>query len=310
MISRRNVLSGLAASATAGCSARPGAPGALSVSDRAAAAGSRVAGTGRGDRHQPQRDRLRLPAGAPEQHPRRHPQGERRRRLCRPGVRRADARRPRRRDCCGAPIISAPGRCSGAQQAAFFLAASRPGPRTLLALDLEANENNPSNSMTARPGRGLRAGGGRGDGPAAGRLRASDLGQWRSAAGLRPQLRRPDHAGLDPRALRPVGRRLPRLARDPAGLGGERAGGSGSMPATRVRAAPPTARPASCRASATAIATCSTATRPRCASSGAASPEGRHQPVIRMTAYQPAIPTPNMEMHVSSVCSSKTVGSG
>src|SRR5882724_1241961 len=37
---------------------------------------------------------------------------------------------------------------TGAQQAAFFLAASRPGPRTLLALDLEANENNPSNSMT------------------------------------------------------------------------------------------------------------------------------------------------------------------
>jgi lysozyme len=36
---------------------------------------------------------------------------------------------------------------SGAQQAAFFLAASRPGPKTLLALDLEANENNPSNSM-------------------------------------------------------------------------------------------------------------------------------------------------------------------
>ena len=37
---------------------------------------------------------------------------------------------------------------SGTQQAAFFLAASRPGPKTLLALDLEANENNPSNSMT------------------------------------------------------------------------------------------------------------------------------------------------------------------
>ena len=39
------------------------------------------------------------------------------------------------------------GQSSGAQQAAFFLAVSRPGPRTLLALDLEANENNPSNSM-------------------------------------------------------------------------------------------------------------------------------------------------------------------
>jgi lysozyme len=39
------------------------------------------------------------------------------------------------------------GQMSGAQQAAFFLSLSRPGPRTLLALDLEANENNPSNSM-------------------------------------------------------------------------------------------------------------------------------------------------------------------
>src|SRR6185503_16105662 len=39
------------------------------------------------------------------------------------------------------------GQSSGARQAAFFLGVSRPGPRTLLALDLEANENNPSNSM-------------------------------------------------------------------------------------------------------------------------------------------------------------------
>jgi lysozyme len=39
------------------------------------------------------------------------------------------------------------GQYSGAQQASFFLAVSRPGRRTLLALDLEANENNPSNSM-------------------------------------------------------------------------------------------------------------------------------------------------------------------
>lgn len=39
------------------------------------------------------------------------------------------------------------GQMPGAQQAAFFLAMSRPGPRTLLALDLEANDNNPSNSM-------------------------------------------------------------------------------------------------------------------------------------------------------------------
>jgi lysozyme len=40
------------------------------------------------------------------------------------------------------------GQSSGARQAAFFLGVSRPGPRTLLALDLEANDYNPSNSMT------------------------------------------------------------------------------------------------------------------------------------------------------------------
>ena len=39
------------------------------------------------------------------------------------------------------------GQSSGAKQAAFYLSVTRPGPRTLLALDLEANENNPSNSM-------------------------------------------------------------------------------------------------------------------------------------------------------------------
>ncbi len=37
---------------------------------------------------------------------------------------------------------------SGADQAKFFLARSQPGRKTLLALDLEANDNNPSNSMT------------------------------------------------------------------------------------------------------------------------------------------------------------------
>lgn len=36
----------------------------------------------------------------------------------------------------------------GAQQAAFYLDSSRPTPRTLLALDLELNEGDPSNSMT------------------------------------------------------------------------------------------------------------------------------------------------------------------
>lgn len=40
------------------------------------------------------------------------------------------------------------GDSSGEQQAAFFLDASSPGPKTLLALDLEANDGDPSNSMT------------------------------------------------------------------------------------------------------------------------------------------------------------------
>lgn len=44
------------------------------------------------------------------------------------------------------------GTFSGEQQAAFFLSVARPGPRTLLALDLEANDNNPSNSMTLDQG--------------------------------------------------------------------------------------------------------------------------------------------------------------
>ena len=39
------------------------------------------------------------------------------------------------------------GDSTGAEQAAFFLSVSQPGPRTLLALDLEANEGDPSNSM-------------------------------------------------------------------------------------------------------------------------------------------------------------------
>lgn len=39
------------------------------------------------------------------------------------------------------------GQMPGERQAAYYLSVSRPGPRTLLALDLEANENNPSNSM-------------------------------------------------------------------------------------------------------------------------------------------------------------------
>ena len=108
---------------------------------------------------------------------------------------------------------------SGAQQAAFFLAVSRPGPRTLLALDLEANEDNPSNSMRLEQAEAFVQAVAERDGPVAARLCASDLGQWRSLpSGLTS---RPHHAGVDPCALRPLGRRLPRLAGDPAGLGSE-----------------------------------------------------------------------------------------
>ncbi|RAU19999.1 1,4-beta-N-acetylmuramidase [Paramagnetospirillum kuznetsovii] len=39
---------------------------------------------------------------------------------------------------------------SGADQAAMFLNAARPGPSTLMALDLEFNEQNPSNTMRLR----------------------------------------------------------------------------------------------------------------------------------------------------------------
>jgi lysozyme len=39
------------------------------------------------------------------------------------------------------------GQMPGERQAAFYLAQSRPSPKTLLCLDLEANENNPRNSM-------------------------------------------------------------------------------------------------------------------------------------------------------------------
>ncbi len=39
---------------------------------------------------------------------------------------------------------------SGAEQAAMFLATARPGPTTLMALDLEFNDGNPSNTMQLR----------------------------------------------------------------------------------------------------------------------------------------------------------------
>ena len=86
------------------------------------------------------------------------------------------------------------GRAAGA----IFLAQARPGPRTLLALDLEANENNPSNSMTLEQGEAFVARVAEATGAAAGRVRASDLGRWRAPAELRPQPGGRDHARLDP----------------------------------------------------------------------------------------------------------------
>ena len=77
----------------------------------------------------------------------RHPQGERRRLLCRPKC----AERRSQAEAAGllwGAYHFGKGDASGAQQAAFFLDSSRPGPKTLLALDIEPNEGDPSNSMT------------------------------------------------------------------------------------------------------------------------------------------------------------------
>ena len=147
MISRRNLLSGLAASTAAGCSAAPRAPLApyqypiappppdraslgldavidisrfVTVTDFRAVRQSNILGvihkaTEGGDYADP---------------------------LC-------AARRPQA-EAAGllwGTYHFGTGQMSGERQAAFYLSVSRPGPRTLLALDLELNENNPSNSM-------------------------------------------------------------------------------------------------------------------------------------------------------------------
>ena len=59
-----------------------------------------------------------------------------------------DGRKLRRQDCCGAPIISARAIRPAHSRQRSSWTSSRPGPGTLLALDLEANEGDPSNSMT------------------------------------------------------------------------------------------------------------------------------------------------------------------
>ena len=147
MISRRTVLSGLAASATAGCGARrtPSTsyqyPIAPPPPDRASLGLDAVIDISRGvtvsDFRQVRRSNILAVI---------HKASE--------GGDYADSACAGRRPQAEAAGLLwgtyhyGTGQFSGEQQAAFFLAASRPGPRTLLALDLEANDNNPSNSMT------------------------------------------------------------------------------------------------------------------------------------------------------------------
>lgn len=147
MISRRNVLSGLAASALAGCSARPAPqtayqyPIAPPPPDRATLGLDAVIDLSRfvtvsNFRQVRQSGILGVIHRASEG-------GDYADMAC--AVRRPQA------EAAGllwGTYHFGTGQMSGARQAAFFLSMSRPGPRTLLALDLEANENNPSNSMT------------------------------------------------------------------------------------------------------------------------------------------------------------------
>jgi len=147
MISRRNVLSGLAASATAACAQRPPTrqaayqyPIAPPPPDRASLGLDAVIDISRGVavtdfRLVRQSSILAVIHKASE------------------GGDYADsacaARRPQA-EAAGllwGTYHFGTGQFSGAEQAQFFLAASRPGPKTLLALDLEANDYNPSNSM-------------------------------------------------------------------------------------------------------------------------------------------------------------------
>jgi lysozyme len=146
MISRRSVFSGLAASAAAGCSARQAAqpswqyPTAPPPPDRASLGLDAVIDLSRSVtvsdfRRVRQSNILAVIHKASE------------------GGDYADTAYAQRRPQAEAAGLLwgayhfGTGQMPGAQQAAFFLAQSRPGPRTLLALDLEANENNPSNSM-------------------------------------------------------------------------------------------------------------------------------------------------------------------
>ena len=112
------------------------------------------------------------------------------------------------------------GQSSGARQAAFFLGVSRPGPNTLLALDLEANENNPSNSMRLEQAEDFV----RAVAEATGRLPVVYVHPtWANGDPL-PNSGLSLGARITPDsilALRPVDRRLPRLARNTDRLGGK-----------------------------------------------------------------------------------------
>jgi lysozyme len=145
MISRRNVLAGLAASTTAGCGARQTAssyqyPVAPPPPDRASMGIDAVIDISRSVtvssfRQVRQSNVLGVIHKASE------------------GGDYADTACAGRRPAAEAAGLLwgtyhyGTGAMPGAQQASFFLRMSQPGPKTLLALDLEANDNNPSNSM-------------------------------------------------------------------------------------------------------------------------------------------------------------------
>ena len=127
------------------------------------------------------------------------------------------------------------GDSSGAQQAAFFLESSRPGPRTLLALDLEPNEGDPSNSMTLEQAEAF----------------VQAVASATAAPGSRPT--RSSRAAAFG-SLTTIARLRSR------GPGQRAVGGSGNMPATSMRVAAPAAATESSRVWTAAIATCSMAT--------------------------------------------------
>ena len=137
----------------------------------------------------------------------------------------------------------------GAQQAAFFLDSSRPSRGTLLALDFEPNEGDPSNSMTLEQAEAF-------------------VQAVASATGRLPLVyvhptwakRCPDHARTRSSRAAAFGSSTTMTRLRSRGPGQRAVGGSGNMPATSMRGAALTAVTASSRVSTGAIATCSMAT--------------------------------------------------